>query len=143
MKKWSVALEAWAPRSRLTAPVSATAYESLLACPLQLLYLRDSTFPRRGGPYARIGTAFHKALESLHSALSARDLAAAVQMVVTTFRTEIERQRIETAANPREASVPWPEERVHHAEQSLALLIHRLWLPETEVARDEPAAPNT
>lgn len=143
MNNWVVNVDSWAPRSRLNTPVSATAYESLLACPLQLLYVRDDAFPRRGGPYARIGTAFHKSLESLPSVLSAAELATAVGRVLGTFRVEIQRQREETAANPREASIPWPEERVHHAEQSLALLIHRLWRPAVETQQRENAPPHT
>src|SRR2546427_1198684 len=116
MRTWAVRLAAWAPRSRLTAPISATAYESLLACPLQLLYLRDTSFPRRSGPFARIGTAFHRALESLPSALTAKEPEVAIRTLLEVFRHELDAQRASASANPREVRIPWPDDRVHHVD---------------------------
>lgn len=140
MNAWSVRLNRWAPRSRLTAPLSATAYESLLACPLQLLYLRDTSFPRCSGPFARIGTAFHRALESLPSVLTAKELEVAIRMLLGVFRRELETQRAAASANPREVRIPWPDDRVHHAEQALAFLVHRSRGAKVEVPSAEKEA---
>src|SRR5262249_35436980 len=110
LNQWSVRIDHWAPRSRLESPLSATAYESLLACPLQLLYVRDASFPRRRGPFARIGTAFHRALESLSSALASREIEVGIRMLLGVFYRELETQRAAASANPREARIPWPDD---------------------------------
>lgn len=131
---------AWLPQSNLAPPVSATAYESLLSCPLQLLYSRDLSFPRRPGPFARIGSAFHRALEQSPTFLGATDPPTAIAQLLELFRKELERERAAAETNPREVGLPWPELRVHHAEQALALLVHRIWSARSKEGVDRTAA---
>lgn len=126
------------PNARLELPISATAYESLLACPLQLLYVRDPTFPRRNGAFARIGVAFHKALEGLADVLWGSDLPQAAQALVSSFREELQAQREAARTNSREAKQAWPDSRIHHAEQALALLVHRAWVGNSERVQGQP-----
>lgn len=138
MTSWTVTSEQTLPNGSLEPPISPTAYEALLACPLQLLYSRDPTFPRRSTPFARIGIAFHRTLELLPSALAHNEVGVSVRAALATFRMELESQRAAAAGNSRESDQPWPDGRVHHAEQALALLVHRVWSARYYSARSEP-----
>ncbi len=144
MNAWSVTVANWAPRSRLAPPLSATSYEALLACPLQLLYARDTSFPRRRGPFARIGTAFHLALQAFRSVGAEENPNDEISRILGVFRRELESQRAAARTNPREAQLRWPDSRISHAEQALALLVHRTWRVEPDLpSRAGPARVET
>ena len=126
--RWLVRPADWSPHARIEAPVSPTLYERIVACPLQCAFQKDGRFPRRSGPAARIGTAFHAAMERANGLVSRvdtpRDLALGL---LDAFASALANEREVSSRSYREQNVEWPADRIDAASNSLILLAHRMF----------------
>jgi len=139
---WRVMQADWPPTARIKGPVSPSLYERITTCPLQCSFQGEGRFPRRSGPVARIGTAFHRAMQQLdalsNAASSPRDLAVGL---LHAFEGELMRERERSLENYRERGIEWPTERIDAASNSLILLAHRVFADRTAIRGNSSTRP--
>jgi CRISPR/Cas system-associated exonuclease Cas4 (RecB family) len=100
---------------RWLLPLSYSAYRVFKLCPLLFAFERDSDIPPRTNPRARMGTAFHAALEFL-SSCSPRER----EEVIAFFRERLLIERREASQNYREVNQIWPGDLREAMEVTLA-----------------------
>jgi hypothetical protein len=119
----------WPPASRPGAPYGVTQLEIIRSCALRACFDISSQqgYPRRTGPDARIGLAFHRALQSLRAAPVERATPEAqAENARARFQQELSRQNALREAFPREQRLSFNEERVHRATEAVMLAADRL-----------------
>lgn len=119
--------ESWPPRERPHRPYGPTALEVMRSCPLRTCFEASPGYERRTGFAARVGTAFHRALQSLseHPPTFATNEQRAEE-ARRRFLLELERQQEQKAQRPREQRLPWDEERVNRAIEAIMVEAFRL-----------------
>jgi hypothetical protein len=110
---------AWPPRRRPKPPFGPTELEIMRSCPLRSCFEASPGYERRLGFAARIGSAFHRTLQSFsqqplppgppdHIAAESRH----------RFERELQAQSAEAASRPREAGLPRDQTRVDYATEA-------------------------
>lgn len=130
---WTIRRAEWEPRRRPRPPFGPTAVEIVRSCGLRLCFEASPGYEPRLTFAARIGTAFHRTLESLATADRAPGVALA-SGVRDRFEAELRTQVAEAASRPRERRLPKSEARQAAAIDALLQAAHR-------IARAEPARP--
>ena len=130
MAIWTVEGTSWPPIRRPEPPYGVIQVEVMRSCPLRACYEASPGYQRRVGFAARVGIAFHRALERL---LGQPALGTNTDMLTAhaerLFHEELQRQRNLAASNPREAATLLDrsvQEREARALESLSIIIHRL-----------------
>jgi hypothetical protein len=117
----------WPPRERPHRPFGPTTLEVMRSCPLRTCFEASPGYERRTGFAARVGTAFHRALQSLseHPPACSTDEQRAEE-ARRRFLLELEHQQDQKAQRPREQLLPWDEERVNRAIEAIMVEAFRL-----------------
>lgn len=122
--------ETWPPRGRPEAPFGVTQIEVIRSCPLRACFeaSHSQDYPPRVGFAARVGSAFHRTLESLVQSplppgISAGDAAAEARR---RFRREMAEQEALSQQRARERGLPRDEARIHRALEALMVEARRL-----------------
>ena len=116
----------WPPFGRPKAPFGPTDLEVLRSCPLRRCFEVSGRYERRIGFAARVGTAFHRTLESLfQSPLHASSLAEVAEEAKRRFAQELQKQEDEKAKRPREQRLPKDEARIQRAIEALIVEAQR------------------
>lgn len=137
---WTVQTSAWEPRRKPHPPFGPTAIEIIRSCPLRLCFEASTGYEPRLMFAARIGTAFHRAMESLHAGAGASGVELSAQ-VRERFAAEIHTQVTEAESRPRERRLPRSESRQAAALDALLQAAHRLArLPDASAVVEGPTA---
>jgi len=125
---WSIdESTAWPPRGRPTRPFGPTTLEVLRSCPLRGCFERSTGYERRMSFDGRIGTAFHRTLQSLAEqkprAVTTVEIA---QETRRRFDTELRTQEAHADERPRERGLPRDTSRINHAVDALVATAQRL-----------------
>src|SRR2546421_5896945 len=108
------------PNRRPRPPFGPTAVEVLRSCPLRGCFENSEGYERRMSYSGRVGTAFHRVLQSLIDGPPAADSPQEVaEEVRRRFAAELARQEAERAERPREQGLPKAPERVHRAMEAI------------------------
>lgn len=124
---WTVETQSWPPHGRPTSPFGPTTLEVMRSCPLRSVFDVSAGYERRTGFAARVGIAFHRTLQSLseHPPTVATPSQVAEEGR-RRFLLELERQKQLKATRPREATLPWDEERINRATEAIMVEALRL-----------------
>lgn len=117
---WTVYRDRWRPSLRPKPPFGPTVVEVIRACALRRLFELSPGYERRMHFSGRIGTAFHKAIESLartREEFSDRDTL--VDEALHRFENYLDIERMEAASHPREREVPEDDKQVQRAREAL------------------------
>jgi len=119
----------WPPRGRPKPPLGPTTLEVLRSCPLRTCFECSEGYERRIGFAARVGTAFHRTLQTLNENLPQQSsLLATADWARKKFLSELEKQEAERSQRPRERGLPRDEIRVYRAIEALINEVHRICL---------------
>ncbi len=118
--------QTWPPFGRPKAPFGPTDLEVLRSCPLRRCFEVSGRYERRIGFAARIGTAFHRTLESLfQSPPQVSSLTEVAEEAKRRFAQELQKQEDEKAKRPRELRLLIDEARIQRAIESLIIEAQR------------------
>lgn len=110
----------WPPPRRPKGPFGPTALEVMRSCPLRALFEASRGYERRTDFAARIGTAFHRALQSLSDdPPRGRSIGQFAEEARRRFFAELEVQEQQRAGRPRERTLPVNEVRIAHAAEAV------------------------
>lgn len=123
---WTVEPARWAPRGRPKPPFGPTTVEVIRSCPLRVCFERSAGYEPRLSFDARIGIAFHRALEALNASDEWSTGAEAAGWAQARFFEEIRAQESEADQRPRERLLPRNPARVAAAAEALLVAAHRL-----------------
>jgi RecB family exonuclease len=112
---WTVAPSTWEPLGRPRPPFSVTAVEVARSCPLRSIFDASLGYEPRLAFSARIGTAFHRAVQGLSASSVPETLSAAANRATSMFTAELNAQTVEADSRPRERDLPRYPERAEHA----------------------------
>jgi hypothetical protein len=117
----------WPPFGRPKAPFGPTDLEVLRSCPLRRCFEVSGRYERRIGFAARIGTAFHRTLESLfQTPPQASEFAEVAKEAKRRFAQELQKQEDEKAKRPREQRLLIDEARIQRAIEALIVEAQRI-----------------
>jgi len=97
-------------------PISFTSYCYFCECPLRFGFSKDQRFPQKINPGARMGSAFHAAINKVYQ----QDLK--LNAIIDLFQNDLKIQRIESLKNYRERNLPWPRDLRETLENTLAAI---------------------
>lgn len=116
---WTVQPDDWPPVAEVRPPYSLTRVEVARSCPLRVVFEASRQYEPLTSFDARIGTAMHNTLEHFaRHPLSSND-PAVLTRVKDQFMRDLEMQRQEAAARPRERTLPENQERIDAALQAV------------------------
>ncbi len=98
-------------------PISYTAFCHFSECPLRFGFNKDSSFPSKMNPKARMGSAFHSAIAKMHQQNNLN-----LPKSIDHFQNELKIQRIESMNNYRERNLPWPRDLREILENTIAVI---------------------
>lgn len=117
--------QTWPPRSRPRPPFGATQLEVMRSCVLRSVFENswEQPYEPRLDFTARIGTAFHRAFESLFDDPPSSNTtpAEAAAIAHERLRLELQKQEALSAQRAREASLPRDQQRIESAYQAIML----------------------
>jgi len=114
------------PNQRPQAPFSPTTIEVMRSCPLRVCFEASPGYERRIGFAARVGTAFHRVMQSFNeSALPITSPDAALEEARLRFQRELQKQIAEAASHPREVGLPHDQSRVDRASEAILVEARR------------------
>jgi CRISPR/Cas system-associated exonuclease Cas4 (RecB family) len=113
--------ENWPPHARPHSPFGPSVVEIIRSCPLRSCFGASPGYERRMDYPARVGTAFHKTLQSFYDKGLPDDQGTAVKVARERFEQELHRQEIDALARPREKSLPKDTTRVDRAIEAILL----------------------
>jgi CRISPR/Cas system-associated exonuclease Cas4 (RecB family) len=126
----------WPPRGRPSAPYSMTQLEVMRACPLRACFDRSPGYARRMDAVARIGSAFHTALQWLNKrapeGISANE---AMEQARQQFHIALAEQERKRAEQPREHGLSLDSPRVDMAIEALIAEAQRISQADEQVRR--------
>jgi RecB family exonuclease len=122
---WTVTPSNWAPLDRPTPPFGVTAVEIARSCPLRSYFEASAGYEPRWAFAARIGTAFHRAVQSLSTSATAGTLPEAASQATSLFNAELTAQTAEADSRPRERDLPRYPERAEHALEAVIVAAQR------------------
>lgn len=115
---WQLDQNLWPPTTMPSAPLSMTSVEIARSCALRLVFERtskgDRRYVRRTAFTGRIGTAIHRSIDRLAAAgyTDEHANAEAMPIIRQVWAEEIEAQRQQALACPRDARRPESETRI-------------------------------
>lgn len=113
---------AWPPRRRPKPPYGPSAIEVMRSCALRSLFEISPGYQRRMGFAARIGAAFHRALQSLdEQPLPSRGIQEAAEEARRRFQFQLKIQEEQADQRPRERGLPRDQERASRAAEALVV----------------------
>src|SRR3990172_11053134 len=119
---------AWPPPNRPHAPFGPGTIEIMRSCPLRSCFEASSGYERRLGYAARVGTAFHRALQSLYvhpiPSISAEQIA---QEARQRFQVEVYKQDEAATKHLRERTTPREPERIERAAEGIVVEALRIF----------------
>lgn len=118
----------WPPRGKPARPFGPTMLEVVRSCPLRGCFERSSGYERRMSFDGRIGTAFHRALQSLIEHPPHRETSIPEE-AQRRFNAELQVQEARADERPRERGLPRDHVRTTRAVEALVSLAQRLALP--------------
>src|SRR5579884_689414 len=117
----------WPPRGRPQAPFGPTIIDILRSCPLRACFEYSKGYERRMAYAGRVGTAFHKTLQSLtEQPIASEQPSEVIDEAYRRFRHELAIQEAQKSRRPREQRLPRHEDRIHRALESAATEALRL-----------------
>jgi CRISPR/Cas system-associated exonuclease Cas4 (RecB family) len=124
----------WPPRERWRLPMGPTELEIMRSCALRICFIESARrgvqrgeYEPRTGYAARVGTAFHKTMESLMERLpDGTSEAEWAEDARERFLEEIRKQEEEKGRRPREKWLPKDEGRVARATEAAMLEAQQL-----------------
>lgn len=122
---WTATPSNWAPLGRPTPPFGVTAVEVARSCPLRSCFEASPGYEPRSAFAARIGTAFHRAVQSLSESSTAETLPEAASRATSVFNAELTAQTADADSRPRERDLPRYPERVEHALEAVIVEAQR------------------
>jgi PD-(D/E)XK nuclease superfamily len=134
--------ESWPPHERPHRPFGPTALEVMRSCPLRSCFEATPSYERRTGFAARVGIAFHRALQSLSQDPPADSTNEQVaEEARRRFLLELKVQEEQKALRAREQRLPWNEERINRAIE--AIMIEALRIAQAGAAGPAERRPRT
>lgn len=136
--------ENWPPHARPNSPFGPSIVEIVRSCPLRSCFDASPGYERRMDFPARIGTAFHRTLQSFYEKGLPNDQETAVKEARERFENELHHQEIDAIARPREKSLPRDTTRVDRAIEAILLEAIRyveLGLTPTSFIHSDPNEP--
>jgi hypothetical protein len=130
----------WPPPKRPRPPFGVTAVEVLRSCALRACFEASPGYERRMGFAARVGTAFHQALERLSTNPLRGSPATVGAGARDLFLGALAEQERQAATRPRQQGLPREETRVERALEAVVIEAQRLARIAGE-APFEPASP--
>jgi hypothetical protein len=114
---WSLTEKShWPPYGKPTPPFGPTILEVMRSCALRLCFETSAGYERRTEYAARVGTAFHRTLQSLtENPLSTREIDQVGPESLRRFRQELAAQEQQRSTRIREQTFQPPEERIQRA----------------------------
>ena len=113
---------AWPPRRRPKPPYDPSAIEVMRSCALRSLFEISPGYQRRMGFAARIGAAFHRALQSLNERpLPSGSMEEAAEEARRRFQFELKIQEEQADQRPRERGLSRDQERASRAAEALVV----------------------
>lgn len=113
--------EGWPPTVRPKPPLGPSMVEIVRSCPLRSCFDASPGYERRMDYPARVGTAFHRTLQSFYEKGLPIDREKAVNEARKRFEQELQRQETDARSRPRESALPHDTIRVDRAVESLIL----------------------
>lgn len=128
---WSIRERfSWPPANRPKLPLGASAIEVIRSCPLRGCFESSRGYERRQGFASRVGTAFHRTLQSLaEQPPRAASLEAVSQEALRRFDERLREQEAKAAQRPRERHLPRDQRRIDRAREAVIVEAQRLWHP--------------
>jgi CRISPR/Cas system-associated exonuclease Cas4 (RecB family) len=114
---WSLTEKShWPLYAKPTPPFGPTALEVMRSCALRLCFEVSAGYERRTEYAARIGTAFHRTLQSLtEDPLGSKEIDQISSEAVRRFLRELANQEQQRSTRIREQTLQIPEERIQRA----------------------------
>jgi RecB family exonuclease len=122
---WTVTPSRWAPLGRPKPPFGVTAVEIARSCPLRSYFEASDGYEPRTAFAARIGTAFHRAVQTLSTTSAAETIPEAASRATSTFTSELTAQTAQADSRPRERGLPRYPERADHALEAVIVEAQR------------------
>lgn len=117
----------WPPRGRPGTPFGPTIIEIMRSCSLRVCFETSKGYERRTAYAARVGSAFHRTLQSLTEHPIESSLPnEIVDEASRRFRESLALQEVKKNSRPREETLTRNEERVQRAMESIAVEALRL-----------------
>jgi hypothetical protein len=117
----------WPPYVRPESPFGPTDLEIMRSCALRLCFNASAGYERRTDYSARVGTAFHRTLQSLaEHPINATSLEQIGPEAIRRFRVEMAEQERRKSERIREQTLQPTEERVQRAMQSVVTEAQRI-----------------
>jgi hypothetical protein len=111
--------DTWAPHRRPTSPFGPTELEIMRSCPLRSCFEASPGYERRLGFAARIGSAFHRTLQSFSQFPLPTDSTDQTAVEARQrFARELQNQMAEAASRPRERGLPRDQARMDCAAEA-------------------------
>lgn len=125
---WSIDPTAtWPPRHRPRPPFGPAVVELIRSCPLRSAFEASPGYERRSGYAARVGTAFHRVIESFSVQPShASTIQGVAEVARRRFAEALREQTAEADWRPRERGLPRDQDRVQRAEEAVVVEALRL-----------------
>lgn len=111
----------WPPMVRPRPPFGPSSIEVMRSCPLRSLFDASPGYERRMGYAARVGTAFHRTLQSFYEDGLPGSIDEAVAEARARFEQELRYQQNEANSRPRERSQYRDPTRVERALEAIVL----------------------
>jgi PD-(D/E)XK nuclease superfamily protein len=127
---WTIEARAtWPPRARPRVPYGPTTLEVMRSCPLRACFEASRGYERRMGFAARVGTAFHRALQSLsEQPPNSNSIQEVAEEARIRFHRELQAQEALRATRPRERGLQRDDARIQRATEAVVAEAQRLWL---------------
>jgi len=117
----------WPPSARPAPPFGPTDLEIMRSCALRLCFQASAGYERRTEYAARVGTAFHRTLQSLaEHPINAPSPEQIGPEAIRRFRAELAEQEHRKRERVREHTLQPAEERVQRAVQSIVIEAQRI-----------------
>ena len=113
--------ENWPPHVRPHSPFGPSVVEIVRSCPLRSCFDASPGYERRMDYPARVGTAFHRTLQSFYEKGLPNNQETAVKEARERFEQELHRQENDALARPREKSLPKDTTRADRAIEAILL----------------------
>lgn len=120
----------WPPPQRPNPPLGPTMIEIVRSCPLRGCFEASPGYERRQGFASRIGSAFHRTLQSLiERPIIARTIEDASNEAVRRFDEHLREEEARAASRPRERHLPMDQDRIDRAREAVIVEAQRTWRP--------------
>lgn len=131
------------PKKFPQPPYGPTSIEVMRSCPLRVCFEASPGYERRLGFAARVGTAFHRVMESFNEyPLPTTSQEDAVEEARLRYQREIQHQIEEAASHPREVGLPHDQNRIDRALEAIVIEARRIYEIGGITSRPMPADSN-